>query len=114
MVTPKQEFLACRQRALGPAYHLFSDDPVHVVRGEGCWLYDETGRKYLDAYNNVPHVGHCHPHVVNAIAEQARRLNLTEHALSARDDCGVCRTPECDPARGPRSVYVRLHRDRGE
>jgi 4-aminobutyrate aminotransferase-like enzyme len=81
MVTPKQELLARRQRALGPAYHLFYDDPVYVVRGEGCWLYDDTGRKYLDAYNNVPHVGHCHPHVVNALAEQARRLNLNTRYL---------------------------------
>src|SRR3954468_9287071 len=81
MVTSKQELLARRQRALGPAYHLFYDDPVHVVRGEGCWLYDDTGRKYLDAYNNVPHVGHCHPHVVNAIAAQARRLNLNTRYL---------------------------------
>jgi 4-aminobutyrate aminotransferase-like enzyme len=81
MVTSKQELLARRQRALGPAYHLFYDDPVHVVRGEGCWLYDDTGRKYLDAYNNVPHVGHCHSHVVNAIAAQARRLNLNTRYL---------------------------------
>jgi len=81
MATRKQELLARRKRALGPAYHLFYDDPVYVVRGEGCWLYDETGRKYLDAYNNVPHVGHCHPHVVNAIADQARRLNTNTRYL---------------------------------
>ena len=81
MGTTKTELLARRKRALGPAYHLFYDDPVHVVRGEGCWLYDDTGRKYLDAYNNVSHVGHCHPHVVNAIADQARRLNTNTRYL---------------------------------
>jgi 4-aminobutyrate aminotransferase-like enzyme len=45
------------------------------VRGEGVWLYDMDGNRYLDAYNNVPHVGHCHPHVVNAITKQAHKLN---------------------------------------
>jgi 4-aminobutyrate aminotransferase-like enzyme len=54
---------------------LFYDDPVHLVRGQGVWVYDADGRKYLDCYNNVPHVGHCHPHVVDAIAKQAATLN---------------------------------------
>jgi 4-aminobutyrate aminotransferase-like enzyme len=66
---------ARREQLLGPAYRLFYDDPVHLVRGEGVWLYDVNGRKYLDMYNNVPHVGHCHPHVVNAVYEQMQKLN---------------------------------------
>jgi 4-aminobutyrate aminotransferase-like enzyme len=45
------------------------------VRGRGSWLFGADGRAYLDAYNNVPHVGHCHPHVVEAIARQASRLD---------------------------------------
>ena len=45
--------IAKRSRLLGPAYSLFYDRPVQIVRGEGAWLYDETGRPYLDAYNNV-------------------------------------------------------------
>ena len=60
---------------MGSAYRLFYDRPVHLVRGEGAWLWDAGGRKYLDMYNNVPHVGHCHPRVVQAICEQAARLN---------------------------------------
>jgi len=64
-----------RNRLLGPAYRLFYDEPLHIVRGEGVWLFDTDGHKYLDMYNNVPHVGHCHPHVVSAIAAQAARLN---------------------------------------
>lgn len=60
---------------LGAAYSLFYDKPLHLVRGEGVWLYDADGRKYLDMYNNVPHVGHCHPQVVAAICEQAGKLN---------------------------------------
>jgi 4-aminobutyrate aminotransferase-like enzyme/Ser/Thr protein kinase RdoA (MazF antagonist) len=49
--------------------------PLHLVRGSGAWLEDVDGRRYLDAYNNVPVVGHAHPRVATAIAEQARALN---------------------------------------
>ena len=64
-----------RHKLLGPAYRLFYDEPVHIVRGEGIWLYDADGRKYLDMYNNVPHVGHCHPHVTDAVCRQMQLLN---------------------------------------
>ena len=64
-----------RQKLLGPNVRLFYDDPVHIVKGEGVWLSDVTGKRYLDCYNNVPHVGHCHPHVVEAICKQAATLN---------------------------------------
>lgn len=64
-----------RRRLLGPAYRLFYDKPVHPVRGEGVWLYDAHGAPYLDAYNNVASVGHCHPEVVAALARQAATLN---------------------------------------
>jgi 4-aminobutyrate aminotransferase-like enzyme/Ser/Thr protein kinase RdoA (MazF antagonist) len=50
-------------------------DPVHVVRGEGAWLVDADGRRLLDAYNNVPVVGHCHPRVTEAVVRQTRTLN---------------------------------------
>lgn len=60
---------------MGKAYRLFYEQPVHIVSGEGVWLYDADGRKYLDVYNNVPHVGHCHPRVVEAVCNQARKLN---------------------------------------
>lgn len=64
-----------RERVLGPAYRLFYDRPLHLLRGEGARVWDAEGRSYLDAYNNVPSVGHCHPRVVAALAEQAGRLN---------------------------------------
>jgi len=67
--------LARRDRLLGPAYRLFYENPLHIVRGKGVWLFDADGRRYLDMYNNVPHVGHCHPHVVAAAYEQMRVLN---------------------------------------
>ncbi|MBW1844070.1 MAG: aminotransferase class III-fold pyridoxal phosphate-dependent enzyme [Deltaproteobacteria bacterium] len=69
------DLLSRRRRALAPAYELFYDEPVHIVRGEGVWLFDVDGRRYLDCYNNVPSVGHCHPRVVEAIATQAGLLN---------------------------------------
>jgi 4-aminobutyrate aminotransferase-like enzyme len=64
-----------RARLLGPNVPTFYDDPVHIVKGQGVWLWDADGRRYLDCYNNVPHVGHCHPKVVNAMARQAAVLN---------------------------------------
>lgn len=64
-----------RARLMGPNVPTFYDTPVHIVRGQGVWLWDAEGRQYLDAYNNVPHVGHCHPKVVEAIARQAATLN---------------------------------------
>jgi 4-aminobutyrate aminotransferase-like enzyme len=74
--------VARRERLLGPAYRLFYNDPVHLVRGEGVWLYDPEGRAYLDAYNNVASVGHCHPHVVEALARQAAVLNTHTRYLN--------------------------------
>ena len=65
-----------RFRVLGPKAPLFYERPLHLVRGEDVWLWDDEGRRYLDAYNNVPHVGHCHPHVVEAIARQSALLNI--------------------------------------
>lgn len=65
-----------RYRLLGKGSPLFYDEPLHIVRGEGVWLFGADGRRYLDVYNNVPHVGHCHPRVVDAIARQAGTLNI--------------------------------------
>jgi 4-aminobutyrate aminotransferase-like enzyme len=69
------DLLERRQNALGPAYHLFYDDPAHIVLGHGVWLWDADGRKYLDCYNNVASVGHCHEDVVAALTQQASTLN---------------------------------------
>lgn len=70
-----ESLLERRARLMGPNVPTFYDEPVHIVRGKGVWLWDAAGRKYLDCYNNVPHVGHCHPTVVAAIAAQAAKLN---------------------------------------
>ena len=71
----KNNLMARREAVLGPNVPTFFENPVHLVKGEGVWLWDADGRKYLDCYNNVPHVGHCHPNVVAAIAAQAAILN---------------------------------------
>lgn len=71
-----------RRKVLAPTYRLFYSEPVHIVRAEGVWMYDSDGRKYLDAYNNVPVVGHCHPQVVDAMTRQARILNTHTRYLT--------------------------------
>ena len=71
-----ETLLERRYRLLGKNAPLFYDEPVHIVRGENVWLYDVDGKKYLDVYNNVPNVGHCHPHVVEALSKQAATLNV--------------------------------------
>jgi 4-aminobutyrate aminotransferase-like enzyme len=70
-----ESLLDRRARLMGPNVPTFYQTPVHLVRGEGVWLWDAAGRRYLDAYNNVAHVGHCHPRVVEAICRQAATLN---------------------------------------
>jgi 4-aminobutyrate aminotransferase-like enzyme len=65
-----------RTRVFGAASVLFYERPLEFVRGEGCWLYAADGERYLDAYNNVPSVGHCHPQVVAAAAHQLGQLNV--------------------------------------
>ena len=64
-----------RTRLMGPNVPTFYRIPVHIIRGEGIWLWDAGGKRYLDCYNNVAHVGHCHPRVVQAICAQAATLN---------------------------------------
>jgi 4-aminobutyrate aminotransferase-like enzyme len=72
---PAQDLIDRRTRVLGPAYRLFYDHPLHLVRGRGATVWDADGREYIDAYNNVPSVGHCHPRVVAALSAQAGELN---------------------------------------
>ena len=82
-LSPETEnLIATRQKHLGPAYRLFYEKPLHIVKGEDVWLIDEQGKKYLDAYNNVASIGHCHPHVVAAITKQASHLATNTRYLS--------------------------------
>jgi 4-aminobutyrate aminotransferase-like enzyme/Ser/Thr protein kinase RdoA (MazF antagonist) len=59
----------------------YGDRPLQVVRGWMQYLFDETGRTYIDAYNNVPHVGHAHPRVTRAVAAQLATLNTNSRYL---------------------------------
>jgi 4-aminobutyrate aminotransferase-like enzyme len=77
-----RELIARREAALGGAYRLFYAEPVEFVRGSGVHLYDPDGVAYLDAYNNVPSVGHSHPHVTEAVSRQLARLNTHTRYLT--------------------------------
>ncbi|MFI7296941.1 phenylacetaldehyde dehydrogenase StyD [Streptomyces sp. NPDC050121] len=74
--------MARRRATLGPHSPTFYDEPLHLVSGEGVWLRGADGTEYLDAYNNVPQVGHCNPRVVEALASQAARLNIHTRYLT--------------------------------
>lgn len=76
----REDILRRREQVLGKTY-MFYDEPLHLVRGQGTSVFDAEGRRYLDCYNNVPSVGHCHPHVVAAIATQAGLLNSNTRYL---------------------------------
>jgi len=71
-----------RARVLGSAYRLFYEQPLELVRGSGTLVWDRDGTEYLDAYNNVPSVGHAHPRVVEAMAKQAAALTTHTRYLS--------------------------------
>src|SRR6478672_1503204 len=70
-----------RDRALGAGAPLFYNTPLHIVRGEGVYVFDADGRRYLDMYNNVPCVGHGNPDVVEAMAKQQATLNVHSRYL---------------------------------
>jgi 4-aminobutyrate aminotransferase-like enzyme len=91
---------------MGDAYSLFYDDPLTLVKGEGAWLFDGQGRAYLDAYNNVPVVGHCHPHVVDSVSRQLGTLNT--HTRYLHEGVVACaeRLLELFPARLDRIMFA--------
>ena len=70
-----QETIRRRDAVLGPGYALIYREPIEFVSGHGAHLVDRDGNDYLDAYNNVPCVGHCHPYVVEAVSRQVAALN---------------------------------------
>jgi 4-aminobutyrate aminotransferase-like enzyme/Ser/Thr protein kinase RdoA (MazF antagonist) len=73
--------LADRERVLGGNLSISYRRPLKIVRGWKQYLYDDTGRAYLDVYNNVPLVGHSHPRVAHAVAEQVGLLNTNTRYL---------------------------------
>lgn len=77
----KTRVQADRARLFGDNLRLSYADPVMLVRGWAHHLFDEWGRPYLDAYNNVPHVGHAHPRIQAVAADQLRRMNSNTRYL---------------------------------
>ncbi|HUR21369.1 MAG TPA: aminotransferase class III-fold pyridoxal phosphate-dependent enzyme [Vicinamibacterales bacterium] len=76
-----ESLLSARQTHLSPNLSLAYRTPLHIVRGHLQYLYDADGREYIDAVNNVAHVGHCHPRVVRAGQEQMATLNTNSRYL---------------------------------
>ncbi len=70
------QLVARRRQSFGATSVLFYEEPLHVVEGRGTRLITADGTRYLDLYNNVPSVGHCHPHVVAAVQAQVAKLNI--------------------------------------
>ena len=70
-----------RGKYLAPSFSLSYQEPLHIVRGDGQYLYDNNGKKYLDAVNNISHVGHCHPKVIEAANRQNKKLNTNTRYL---------------------------------
>jgi len=77
----REAALAARRERVGPSVRLSYRRPVKIVRGFMQYLYDESGRAFLDVYNNVPLVGHSHPRVVRAVQEQLGLLNTNTRYL---------------------------------
>ena len=75
------DLLARRNQALGAGAALFYEAPLHIVRGEGVYLFDADGRRYVDMYNNVPCVGHANPEVAEAVGRQQATLNVHSRYL---------------------------------
>lgn len=75
------ELLSLRERHLGKALSVSYKKPLKIVKGKGQYLYDEEGRAFLDCVNNVCHVGHCHPYVVEAAQTQMEQLNTNTRYL---------------------------------
>ncbi|GIH78115.1 hypothetical protein Plo01_45440 [Planobispora longispora] len=96
---PDASLAARRATAFGPiADPLFYDEPVEVAEARGVWITDPAGRAYLDAYNNVPCVGHAHPRVNAAIARQSRRINThTRYLHPAAIELAERLTATCPP-----------------
>lgn len=71
-----------RLATLGSRSPLFYAEPLELVRGEKSWVIDSAGKRYLDAYNNVPHIGHSHPRVREAVCDALSQININSRYLT--------------------------------
>ena len=70
----KNKIKKLRKKYISPSFSLSYDEPLYIVKGQGQFLYDNKGRKYLDAINNIQHVGHSHPKVIEAATTQLKKF----------------------------------------
>ncbi|XP_055598182.1 alanine--glyoxylate aminotransferase 2-like [Uranotaenia lowii] len=100
---PKADTIKLRNKHIGKSCQLFyRSDPLKIVRGQGQYMYDEEGTRYLDCINNVAHVGHCHPKVVEAGARQIATLSTNNRFL--HDELVKCAQTLADKMPGNLSV----------
>ncbi|QIK62576.1 aminotransferase class III-fold pyridoxal phosphate-dependent enzyme [Leucobacter viscericola] len=83
-MTSNAELIARRNTTIGPYSPLFYNEPLQMVSAKGVWITEANGDRYLDGYNNVPHVGHSNERVVRALCEQAATLNINTRYLNER------------------------------
>ena len=76
-----EALIARRDAAFGRGAKLFYDTPLHLVRGQGAYLFDTAGRRFVDMYNNVPCIGHAHPRIAETMAQQQATLNTHSRYL---------------------------------
>ncbi len=107
------DLLTRRNAALGAGAPLFYEVPLHLVRGDGVYVFDEDGRRYVDMYNNVPCVGHGNPRVVEAMARQQATLNVHSRYLH-EGVVAFCRTPCCAARSADRECHSDVQRHGGE
>ncbi|XP_061421341.1 ethanolamine-phosphate phospho-lyase-like [Lethenteron reissneri] len=97
-VYEKSETLRLREKHVGPSCTLFfSSDPLKIVRAQGQYMYNEKDERYLDCINNVAHVGHCHPDVVQAAHKQMLLLNTNSRFLHDHMVCYAKRLTDTLP-----------------
>lgn len=101
-----QQLVERRQKVMGGAYRLFYREPVHLVRGRGARLWDAAGREYIDMYNNVASLGHCHPAVIEAVTAQMSQLNTHTRYLHETVVDYTERLLETFPAAIDRAMYM--------
>ena len=78
---PPKRLMARRAQVIGPSLSVSYAKKLKIVRGKGAYLFDHTGRAYVDAVNNIAHVGHAHPAVTEALARQSGILNTNTRYL---------------------------------
>lgn len=80
---------------------LFYYNPIHIVRGQGAYLFDTKGRRYIDCYNNVQSMGHANPTITDAITKQTATLTthtryLNENVIEAAEEIAITLPADLD------------------